>query len=105
MTTKFKAHGTFTVPGRGLVVAGEILGGMVKVGMNTRVPSWPTHLTIAGVVHGMPVNVGLLFASQNEAEFTRWKALDLQGKVLEIQEGIPKAVESDSDASDGTPRM
>src|SRR5687767_12114433 len=98
MTARFRAHGTFTVPGRGLVVAGEIVDGIVKIGMTARVPSWPCNLTIAGVElirseDGIPANVGLVFASQNDAEFARWKSLDLQGQTLEIWENISKSAE------------
>ncbi len=91
MGARFKADATFTISRRGLVVAGEILDGTVNIGMVTQVPSWPSALTISGVelicrADKHPANVGLLFASQDEAEYARWRSLDLRGQVLEIQE-------------------
>jgi len=92
MGATFKADATFTIPGRGLVVAGEILDGIVKVGMTTFVPPWPSALTVSGVelirrVDKHPANVGLLFASQNDEEYARWRALDVKDQFLNIEDG------------------
>jgi len=94
MGAKFKADSTFTISGRGLVVDGELIEGTVKVGMKTRIGSWPTELTISGVQPvwrmdrkpGEVVLYTLLFSSQDEQEYVRWRALDLKGQVLEIHD-------------------
>ena len=93
MTAKFKAANTFTITGRGLVVAGEIVEGFIKAGMKVRVPSYSQDLTIGGVelirnVQNPNCNVGLLFSSHDENEFTRWRDLDLKDKVLEVYDAI-----------------
>ena len=87
-TAKFKAAGTFAVTGRGLVLAGEIVDGFVKVGMKVRVPSYSRDLTISGVEficsQNPHCNVGLLFSSYDKQELIRWKELDLKDQVLEV---------------------
>jgi hypothetical protein len=88
VTAKFKAASTFTITGRGLVLAGEILEGFVKIGMKVRVPSYSQDLTINGIspIHNVqnPSLVGLLFSSHDENESIRWQGLDLQDRVLEV---------------------
>jgi translation elongation factor EF-Tu-like GTPase len=91
MTAKFKTDSTFTVTGRGLVVAGEIMEGKIKVGMMARIPSWPQELRISGVEFirrkdQKPCDIGLLFSSRDEAEYARWRALDLEAQILEIHD-------------------
>ena len=91
MPARFKADSTFTISGRGLVVAGEILEGSVKSGMRVQILSWPSLLTINSVEHILrtdksPAIVGLLFISRDEEEYTRWRALDLKGQILELQD-------------------
>ena len=90
VAAKFKAVGTFTITGRGLVLAGEILEGFVKVGMKVRIPSYSQDLTINGVEficgQNPNCNVGLLFKSQDEQEYVHWKELDLKDQVLEVFE-------------------
>lgn len=88
---KFKADATFAITGRGLALAGEILEGTVKIGMKVDIPSWPVQLTISGVegirrADKQLANVGLLFASTDQAEIARWRALDLKDQVLEVQD-------------------
>ena len=89
MTAKFKAASTFTITGRGLVLAGEILEGFVQIGMKVRVPSYSQDLTINGIspisnLQRNPSLVGLLFSNCDENEFIRWKELDLKDQILEV---------------------
>jgi len=91
MPARFRADSTFTIEGRGLVVAGEILEGVIKRGMQAQIPSWPRRLTISDVssirrMDRKPSDIGLVFASQDEADFVRWRALDLKDQILEIQD-------------------
>jgi hypothetical protein len=94
MAAKFKADSVFIIHGKGLVIDGELTEGTVKVGMKTRIPSWPNELTISGVQPvyrrdrkpGEVVLISLLFSSQDEREYDRWRALDLKDQILEIQD-------------------
>jgi hypothetical protein len=94
MTGKLKANSTFTIRGRGLVVDGELIEGIARVGMKVRVPSWLKELTISGVEPAYrrdrkpdePVLYGFLFDCQDEQEHLRWQALDLKDQVLEIHD-------------------
>jgi len=63
----------------------------VKIGMQAQIPSWPSPLTISGVesirrIDRKPCDIGLVFASRDEAEYVRWRALDLKDQVLEIHD-------------------
>jgi translation elongation factor EF-Tu-like GTPase len=92
MPARFRVDSTFTIEGCGLVVAGEILDGVIKRGMQTQIPSWPRRLTITDVssirrIDKKPSDIGLLFASQDETDFVRWRALDLKDQILEIEDG------------------
>ena len=92
MPAKFKADSTFTIEGRGLVIAGEILEGVITGGMLARIPSWPRPLTVSDVafirrIDREPSEVGRVFTSQDEADFIRWRELDLKDQILEIDDG------------------
>ena len=94
MHAKFRAHSSFTITGRGLVLDGELIEGAIKAGMKTRIPSWPTELTIGAVQPvyrrdrkpDEPVLYSLLFTSQDEGEHARWRVLDLRDQILEIHD-------------------
>jgi translation elongation factor EF-Tu-like GTPase len=92
MPAKFKADSTFTIEGRGLVLGGEILEGVIKRGMTASILSWPSRLTISEVSlvprsDRKPSDIGLVFAGRDEAELVRWRALDLKGQIIEIEDG------------------
>jgi translation elongation factor EF-Tu-like GTPase len=94
MPAKFKVEATFTVPGRGLVVAGEVLEGSLRIGMTTQIPSWPRELTISGVefvkhADRNPRRVGVLLRSQNEADYERWRAIEMPDQVVEFHDATP----------------
>ena len=86
---KFKAACTFVVSGRGLVLTGEVVEGLVEIGMSTQIPSWPSRLTISAVefvrrTDENACDVGLVFENRDEGESARWQDLDLRDQILEI---------------------
>ncbi len=96
MNAKFEADSTFTILGRGLVLAGWVIGGRVRPGMSISIPAFPQRLVIQGIEHLAvdpkaalrPGLIGLRFPLFGEAESTLWKQLDVQGKVFELVEDL-----------------
>ena len=91
MSAAFRSDATFTITGRGLAVSGEIMDGVVMVGMIAEIPGWPKVLRIDGVelirnLDRPNINVGLLFRSDDPAEFIRWRTLQVKGKTIAIRE-------------------
>ena len=89
MRAKFKADCTFAVTGRGLVIVGEVVEGVVSIGMGIQIPSWSSRLTISAVgfvrrTDHSSCGVGLVFASRDEGECAGWQALDLKDQIPQI---------------------
>jgi hypothetical protein len=85
----FKAGNAFVIRGRGLVLSGHIVDGIVSVGMSLTVESFPRPLTIDGLemintLHKEPGLIGLFFQSTNRQEMELWKSLDVKDKVFEV---------------------
>jgi hypothetical protein len=59
--------------------------------MSAQIPNWPRRLTIGDVssirrIDKKPSDIGLVFATQDEADFVRWRQLDLKDQILEIED-------------------
>jgi hypothetical protein len=91
MSAKFKADSTFQIKGRGLVLAGWVLEGTIKIGMIAQIPSFPRKLTVQGIemitTHPRRGIIGLLFPFGNEDDTPQWKKLDLKGQVIDVTMG------------------
>jgi hypothetical protein len=88
---KFKIKDSFTITGRGLVAAGDIIEGKVKIGcivtFNTRLGN--VTLKIGGIRMGYDSSmggyfVGLLFNYKNESERKKFELLKLKEQVIEV---------------------
>jgi hypothetical protein len=90
MGAKFEADSAFLIKGRGLILAGWILDGMVKTGMVALIPSFPRKLVIQGIemIHTTELRkgvVGLRFPLGSEQDISIWKALVVKGQVINIE--------------------
>lgn len=89
MSTFFKAEDTVVIKGRGLVLFGTIVEGIVKVGMFLNIESFPRQLIIDGLEWPIsspriPGLIGLLFLSTDQQEIDLWKSIDIKDKVFEV---------------------
>ncbi len=90
MPAKFKAEASFTAPGRGLVVTGDVLEGIVRAGMAAKFPAWPDELVIdhVGLVRRLDGKdeVGLVFSKREQAALMQLRALSLRDQIVEIRD-------------------
>ena len=85
---KFRVEDQFSIRGRGMVLAGSVVDGKVKVGMTVSLPSVPKKLTIKTIemihVEGRQGIVGLLFPIESEKDALFWKDLSVEGLILDL---------------------
>ena len=85
---KFKVENKFSIRGRGMVLAGSVMDGTVKVGMTISLPSFPGKLTVKSIemihVEGRQGIVGLLFNVEGENDPLLWKDFKVEGLILEL---------------------
>ncbi len=90
MTARFEAEAAFMIRGRGLLLAGWVVAGVVRPGMSLSIPGFPVRLVVQGLQH-MTVNpkaklrpgiIGLLFPLFGEAEQEAWRKLKVKGRVF-----------------------
>jgi hypothetical protein len=89
MKTQFKARDTFIIKGRGLVLAGWITEGDIKIGMSLTIPTFPRQLIIDGLetITSIDPNypkLGLFFRSTDQTEILLWKQLNIKDKVFGV---------------------
>ncbi len=92
MSARFEAEAAILVRGRGLVLLGRVVAGVVKPGMSLCIPSFPVRLVVQGFEHVTlqpkarvaPGIIGLRFALCGEAEQAAWKNLNVRGKVFTV---------------------
>ncbi len=89
MGATFKADDTFNVDGRGLVLSGIVTDGEVEEGMSFSIPSFPMRMRIQSVdfinyegpKEGL---VGLLCQDTSAEDVRNWRALDVRGLEVTI---------------------
>lgn len=91
MSTHFKAEDHFIIKGRGLVLTGYLIEGVVRKGMTISIPSFPRILTVDGIeiIHTTPKKpgmFGLLFLTTDVDEIKLWKQLTLKDTIFNILE-------------------
>jgi translation elongation factor EF-Tu-like GTPase len=96
MTAQFKARDTFIIKGRGLVLTGWVIEGVLKVGMTLSLPAFPRRLAIDGfeMIHTTDPAVpklGLLFLGTDQAEIQLWTSLDVKEKIFEVTSLEPQS--------------
>lgn len=94
MTAKILADSTFIIKGRGLVLSGWIIEGVVKRDMVISNPFFSRVLSIEAVemirtVNQAPGLVGLVFPFTSDSDTALWKKLDVKGRVFEIEDKEP----------------
>ena len=90
MTARFRVKELFEIQGRGVVIAGDIAEGAIKVGMMLVVPGDPKEIVvpISGVefvdhIHEKRADVGLLIAGQSAQTLCD---LVLVGETYEVRD-------------------
>jgi hypothetical protein len=91
MSNQFKVEDHFLIRGRGLVLTGYLIEGIVHKGMRISIPAFPRMLTIDGIemIHANPRKpgmFGLLFLTTDADEIRLWKQLPLKDIVFDILE-------------------
>ena len=92
MSNQFKAEGYFIIRGRGLVLAGYMMEGIVREGMRISIPAFPRSLSVDGIemIHTssphQPGLFGLLFLTTDADEIKLWKQLYLKDVIFELLE-------------------
>ena len=91
MSIQFKAEDHFLIKGRGLVLTGYLIEGVVRKGMHISIPAFPRILTVDGIEMiytnpRKPGMFGLLFLTTDADEIRLWKQLTLKDVVFEIVE-------------------
>ncbi len=88
---KFKIKDSFTITGKGLVAAGDIIEGKVKIGsiVTFNTPFGNVTLKIGGVRMGYDHSmggyfVGLLFVYKDERERKKYEMLKLKEQIIEV---------------------
>ena len=79
------------IRGRGLVLAGWVIEGAVRVGMHIVIEPFPRTLTIDEImmIHAeprMPGLLGLLFLSTDPQEIALWKSLEIKDLLFAVLE-------------------
>lgn len=91
MTAQFKADSTFIIRGRGLVLSGWVIEGVVRAGMRISIETFPRMLTIDGIelittIPRVPGLFGLLFLSTDPQEIALWKSLEVKDLLFDVLE-------------------
>jgi hypothetical protein len=96
MDARFAVEGTFQLESRrAFVVHGQIIEGVIQVGQHVRAPAGievpvsAIGFILLSATEGRE-NPALSFCYRSEDELTRWRALILNGEVLELEE--PRSV-------------
>jgi len=92
MTARLLVEGSFALPSRRLFVAhGRILDGILRIGQRVRAPSGldapvaAVEFVLLSATAGRE-NPALAFAYQSEDQLSRWQALTLAGRTLELED-------------------
>ena len=94
MSAKFEVNDLFLIKGRGHVIAGWVLEGVVKIGMSVSMPMFPQKLVIKSIEMINTFNgsteltgiVGLLVPFGSGQEELLWQDLDIRGQILDVQD-------------------